>query len=109
MLRFSILIGLALVAVSVVFAVLTGTTSVTAWIPAMLGAVIMLLAWWATTGAYGIAIGGIRLVALAGLAVTVWRLWKGGFDLASHVQQAQAITAALCLILLWRSVLKDRI
>jgi hypothetical protein len=102
--RFTILIGLALVVVSVVFVLITKTASVTAWIPAMLGGLLALLGWWAGRGGGGLALGGIRVVALIGFGVTVWRLWKGGFDLTSHVQQAQAITAALCLVVLLRSL-----
>jgi hypothetical protein len=103
--RFAIRIGLALVVVSIVFAILTGPKHVTVWIPALLGILIALLGWLlARDGPF--AVGGMRLVALAGLAACLLQLWKGGFDVVgSHAQQAQAITAALCLLLLVRTVI----
>jgi hypothetical protein len=102
--RFAIRTGLALVVVSVAYAILSGTKSVTVWIPALLGILIALLGWLEARGG-PFAVGGMRIVAVAGLAGCVFQLWKGGFNLVnSHAQQAQAVTAALCALLLVRSL-----
>ena len=102
MAQFSLLIGLALCAVSVAFAFITGNVSFTVWIPAILGVLIALFSGGAGRGQAS-SLWGIRAVAAVGLAACVLQLVKGGFNLASHAQQAQAITAALCLLTLLRS------
>jgi|GEM_PF-5249274 len=94
--RIVTLLALGLVGVGVVFPLATGTTSVTAWIPAMLGGAVLLLMLWGRAPARTL----IMLVALAGLGASIWRLVKGGFDLGTAPQQAQALTALLCLGLL---------
>jgi uncharacterized membrane protein len=106
MARFSVLIGLVLIVVSVAFAILTGTASFTVWIPAILGVVIALLGWSMAKGNAG-NVWGIRVVAAIGLVACAIQLVKHGFNLASHGQQAQLITAALCLLVIMRSFSKS--
>ncbi len=89
-------LALALIAVGAIYPLTTGTTSVTAWIPAMLGAAVLLLVLWGRAPARAL----IVLLALAGLGASIWRLVKGGFDLSAGSQQAQALTTLLCLGLL---------
>ena len=90
------LLALALIVVGTIYPLTTGTTSPTAWIPAMLGGAVLLLVLWGRAPARALVI----LVALAGLGASIWRLVKGGFDLGAAPQQAQALTALLCLGLL---------
>jgi hypothetical protein len=101
--RFAVLIGLALVAVSVTFVALSGAKSFTQWIPAVLGVAVLLFAAPVAKGGV-VPLWGIRLIALIGLVACGIQLVQRGFDMTSRAQQAQAITAALCLLLFLRSL-----
>lgn len=102
--RLEILVGAALILVSLIYRfTASGSASFTVWIPAILGGLIAALGWWAGQGGGALALGGVRVVAVVGAAACVFRLVKGGFDLAAPGQQAQAITAVLCLYVLVRS------
>lgn len=106
MLRFAIVVGLLLIAVSVVAAVRAETQSLTTWIPAVLGAVIAMRATWALSHPAGLrfAVGMIRLMALLGAGASLWKLSQGGFDLTTNAHQAQAVTTLLCVAVLLRSL-----
>lgn len=101
--RLDILVGLSLILVSVVYRLIGGGTSFTVWIPAILGALIVAFGWWLGNGGGAGALWGVRVVAVVGAVACIVRLVKGGFDLSAYGQQAQAITAVLCLYLLVRS------
>ena len=90
--RIVTVLALALLGVGVIYPLATGAQSVTAWIPAMLGAVLLLLGLWKHRAARVVAM----VVALAGVVASVLRLTKGTVDLALPVHQALAITAILC-------------
>jgi hypothetical protein len=101
--RFMILSGFALIAVSVAFAFITGNPTFTLWIPAILGVLVALFGWRLSKGQpFSLAI--IRFVAALGLTACVLQLFRGGFNLTSHAKQAQLITAALCALILARSL-----
>lgn len=102
--RLEILVGLALVLVSIVYRFITGSTSFTLWIPAVIGVLLAALGWWAGQGGGNAATWGVRLVAAAGAIACIVRLVKGGFDLSAYAQQSQAITAVLCLYVVVRSL-----
>jgi hypothetical protein len=91
------ILALGLVAVGVGYPLLTGTTSVTAWIPAMLGGAILAARF---LGGGRTAQVATVVVAAVGLVACAIRLAKGGFDLAAPAQQAQALTAVLCVAIL---------
>jgi hypothetical protein len=86
------ILALALVAVGVAFPLMTGTQSMTAWIPAMLGGALLLLGLWKHPTARVVSM----LVALAGVAASVWRLSKGTIDMTQPSHQSLAITSILC-------------
>lgn len=94
------ILALGLVAVGVGYPLLTGTSSITAWIPAMLGAAILAVRLAAGAGGGRGVQTATAVVAGVGLVACAIRLVKGGFDLSSSAQQAQALTAALCLAIL---------
>jgi hypothetical protein len=86
------ILALALIAVGIGYPLLTGTQSVTAWIPAMLGGALLLLGLWKHPASRVVSI----LVALAGAVACVMRLSKAPFDLSIPAQQSLCITAILC-------------
>lgn len=90
------LLALGLVAVGVAYPLVTGTQSVTAWIPAMLGGALLLLGLWQHRAARVVSM----LVALVGIVAPVMRLAKGSLDLAQPAQQALLLTAVLCTLVL---------
>lgn len=106
MLRFALVVGLLLIAVSVVAALRADVQSPTIWIPAVLGAVIALRAGWAQRHPQGLrfAVWSLRTIAALGLGACLWKLSQSGFDLQGHKGQAQAAAAVLCLALLLRSL-----
>lgn len=90
------LLALGLVAVGIVYPITTKAESWTAYIPAILGGVLLLLGLWRSPAARIVAM----LVALAGVAMPLMRLFKGTPDLGSPVHQALALTALLCALVL---------
>lgn len=104
--RLEYLIGAALVLVSLAYRLITGTTSFTVWIPAIIGVVLALAGLWAASGGGTAALWAVRLVAAAGAGACLVRLLKSGFDVSSYAGQSQAITAVLCTYMLVRSLLR---
>lgn len=90
------LLALGLVAVGIVYPLKTGAASWTAYIPAILGGVLLLLGLWRSPAARIVA----GLVAVAGIVASLVRLLKGSPDLGNPVHQALGLTALLCALVL---------
>jgi hypothetical protein len=90
--RLVTLLALGLVVVGVAYPLATRATSMTAWIPAMLGGAMLLLGLWKHRAARGVTM----LLALAGVAACVVRLTNAQVDFALPAHQALALTSVLC-------------
>jgi hypothetical protein len=90
------LLALGLVAVGIIYPITTGAPSWTAYIPAILGGVLLLLGLWRSPAARIVAL----LVALVGVVMPLKRLFGSTPDLGNPAHQALTLTALLCALVL---------
>ena len=94
--RTTALLALALIVLGVVSRAVTGSTSVTVWIPSALGALMLVagLLWRRGHPRFGRA--AIHALAFVGFVGSFVKLGTGGFALDTPAGQAQALTILLC-------------